>query len=174
MLRSKDVLNLLMLADGKANLYFVWLVSFLFYFIYSNYIRCYCDWWYCHQVRCYSSFFSFIVIAKIYGQMLLWPSLFVLMVHALPEPVGTSMSWRLAVIWLLFMFKCLFVILVEVLVTWPTPHPRYMAAGICQYSYSEISHWLWLAWSPWWFWQFFGLPCPLCWNYLQVPHDLWC
>ena len=34
----------------------------------------------------------FVIVVKIYGQMLLWPISFMLMVYVIPEPVGTRVS----------------------------------------------------------------------------------
>ena len=53
------------------------------------------------------------------------------------------------------------VIWVWVLVTWPAPHPIYVAGGICQYFYLRMGHWLWLILPLWWPWQYSGPPCPI-------------
>ena len=48
---------------------FILLISFSFISFYSSYNRYYCDWWYCHQVRCYWPILLYCII-KMYGQIL--------------------------------------------------------------------------------------------------------
>ena len=58
----------------------------------------------------------------------------------LNEPVGVRVS--LCDVMAMFIDINGLFILIEILVTWPAPHPKYVAAGICQYSYWGKGHWL--------------------------------
>ena len=84
----------------------------------------------------------FIVICI--GQMLLCQSVlfFICWFVVLKNHLGTRVSPGHDVIRLCLLLYniCLLFILVLVLVTWPTPHPEYVAAGICQYFYSGMGH----------------------------------
>ena len=54
--------------------------------------------------------------------------------------LGVTKSWCYRA--LIYLFICY---LIWVLVTWPTPHPKNLAGGVCQYFYSRMGLWLWLA-----------------------------
>ena len=57
--------------------------------------------------------------------------------------------------------------------TWPTPHPIYVVVGNCQCFCLGMGHLLLLILPPWWFWQYFGPSCPLCWSCSETLHDQW-
>ena len=120
----------------------------------------------------------FIIVVVYIGQMLLCQSIlfFICWFMMLKSLVDTRVSPALTLLGYDYYsyYNTVFFILVLILMTWPTHHPIYVAAGICKYFYSGMGHWLWSAWLLWWFWSCFGLPCPLCWNCPGTLHDKWC
>ena len=58
--------------------------------------------------------------------------------------------------------------------TWPTPHPIYVAVGTCLYFCLGMGHWLQLVLLLWWIWQYLGPPCPQCWHFQWKGHNQWC
>ena len=54
--------------------------------------------------------------------------------------------------------------------TWPTPHPIYVAAGMCLCFCSGMGHLPLLVLALWWFWQYFSPPCPLYYTKLVQRH----
>ena len=41
-----------------------------------------------------------------------------------------------------YVYLMLIIYLIVIQVTWPAPHPKYVAAGTWQYFYSGMGHWL--------------------------------
>ena len=83
------------------------------------------------------------IIAVYVGQMLLCqPILFLICwLMMLKNLVGTRVSPAFMLLGYDYYFYCNTVsYLILILVMWPTPLPKYVAAGICQYFYSEMGH----------------------------------
>ena len=141
---------------------FISFYSIFFYFVYCNYtlmlwvIICYTLMFWVIDLRscvvinlvlledgiatCYSFIYVTDVIVR--GEDVINPNLFNCLVLMLWNHVGIRMSPCLDV-------KGLF-IWILILVTWPTPHPIYVAVGTFQCFCSGMGHLLSLILPPWW------------------------